>query len=1417
MQKEYMNFIQLKNFMKEIKIKQKKMIKYEMKNRTTKEERTKKGLGKGSKEQIKIGGRVITINEDFNNKLDNFKKIGSNLIKQDIGKRQYSNKEKQIGVINEKNNINTNKRNKNDKYIFANNLRYAKGKILLYDMNIIILLLLSWPMNSSYIELTIRGPGISRVFFNNTGDMGETLNQWCDGIKYPIKVIINNIEQPTVNSEYYLNNSENIVKLEYDTNMDNLLCIFNLCSNITKVDFTNFEYTISSTSYMSSLFSGCTNLTSVNFGNIETSTVSSMANMFENSISLESIDLSNFANTNTFDMHNMFYKCSSLKSIKFSNFLTPALENMNYMFYGCKQLVSVNLSSFDGSKIESMQHIFENCESLVSIDFFKTQTTKVTDMSYMFANCTLLASIDLSNFVSTNSLQYLGSAFKNCFSLEYINLSNLVTINVQNMDFMFYNCISLTSLNLFNFDISQITLIESMFDGCTNLEYINLKKFSEIKELNYSNIFRGLPVNVVICLTEEKTPILASLIKNFTCAIIYCDDNDWKQKQIKMVNNTEKCSQSCNEFINYFYKYDNKCYNECFCESCKENYYPKDKEEKYKDLYFNCYNEPEGYYLDSDNIFKLCYDSCKTCRKEGNYKKHNCLTCKDDFPFGIIYEDKELNCYGNCTYYYFFDNEENYHCTDNFECPKEYDKLHSNRRQCIKDCSNEEIPKYEFQHKCYENCPPKSIKSLEKEFYCEPICDEDNPFEMVETQECVNYCDINAILSKLCITKYKGIIEESGKIIEEEKDINEEIIRLQDKFLDNIEKGFTSDNYNTSGLDSGNDDIIQYHKITITLTTTENQKNSYDKNVTTIDFSGCEKILRNIYNISQDKILYMKKIDVQQEGMKIPKTEYDVYCKLNGTNLVKLNLFYCSDIKIDLSVPVVITENIDVLNTSSGYYNDICYSATSDNGTDITLNDRKNEFVQNNKTVCQENCEFTDYNYDIQKAKCSCKVKESSNSSALMNININEILKNFKDIKNTANVVILQCYNSLFSENGPKGNYGCYIIIFILVVHLVFIFIFYRKQPNDIKEKISNIIYGIKNWHLVKIEEEERERRKSELDKLKQEIFGKEKEGNDKLSILKVKNKKRKMISKTNEDIPKPEKKDEKGKENITKILEPSIEIQLSKEKEGSKIIIKNNLNINNIKPINENEDQFKNKEIIIKVKKIMAFNDEELNIMTYELALKHDNRTYIGYYWSLIKTKNNFIFSFFYNKDYNSRIIKIDLFFISFVIYFTVNALFFNDDTMHQIYEDKGKFQFLYQLPQIIYSSLISIVFNTLLKFLALSESKILALKSIKEDIDINKREENLNKNLQIKFVLYFIISTLFLLFFWYYLSMFCAVYKNTQIHLIKDTLISFSLSFLYPFGIYLFPGLFRIPALSNKKGNRKNLYTISKILQLL
>ena len=61
----------------------------------------------------------------------------------------------------------------------------------------------------------------------------------------------------------------------------------------------------------------------------------------------------------------------------------------------------------------------------------------------------------------------------------------------------------------------------------------------------------------------------------------------------------------------------------------------------------------------------------------------------------------------------------------------------------------------------------------------------------------------------------------------------------------------------------------------------------------------------------------------------------------------------------------------------------------------------------------------------------------------------------------------------------------------------------------------------------------------------------------------------------------------------------------------------------------------------------------------------------------------------------------------------------------------------------------------------------------------------------------------------------MFGAIYKNTQYHLLKDILINFGLSLVYPFGIYLLAGFFRIPAISNSKKNKKYLYRFSKFLQ--
>jgi hypothetical protein len=230
-----------------------------------------------------------------------------------------------------------------------------------------------------------------------------------------------------------------------------------------------------------------------------------------------------------------------------------------------------------------------------------------------------------------------------------------------------------------------------------------------------------------------------------------------------------------------------------------------------------------------------------------------------------------------------------------------------------------------------------------------------------------------------------------------------------------------------------------------------------------------------------------------------------------------------------------------------------------------------------------------------------------------------------------------------------------------------------------------------------------------------------------------------------------------------------------------------------------------------------IKYNSEEINILSYELALQCDKRTYCEYYISLLKSKHSLIFSFFNNTDYNPKIIKMDLFFISFAGYYAINGLFFNDDTMHKIYESKGKYNLEYNIPKILYSSLISMILNKILTLLALSNDDILNFKQTKNKNDIGRIRDSLWNKLRIKFILYYIISSIFILFFWYYISMFGAIYKNTQIHLLKDTLISFGLSLVYPFGIYLLPGIFRIPALSNRKNKKECLYKFSKLLQML
>ena len=153
----------------------------------------------------------------------------------------------------------------------------------------------------------------------------------------------------------------------------------------------------------------------------------------------------------------------------------------------------------------------------------------------------------------------------------------------------------------------------------------------------------------------------------------------------------------------------------------------------------------------------------------------------------------------------------------------------------------------------------------------------------------------------------------------------------------------------------------------------------------------------------------------------------------------------------------------------------------------------------------------------------------------------------------------------------------------------------------------------------------------------------------------------------------------------------------------------------------------------------------------------------------------------------------------------------------MHNVYENKGLFDLSYQIPIIIYSSFISMFLGSLIQMLGLTSDAIADFKRSEELNNINERGKIFIKNLEIKFIFYFIFTYILLIFFWYYISMFSAVYRHTQFLLLEDTLIGFSLSLVTPFFLYLLPGLFRITALADPKKNRRWLYNFSKIFTIL
>ena len=140
---------------------------------------------------------------------------------------------------------------------------------------------------------------------------------------------------------------------------------------------------------------------------------------------------------------------------------------------------------------------------------------------------------------------------------------------------------------------------------------------------------------------------------------------------------------------------------------------------------------------------------------------------------------------------------------------------------------------------------------------------------------------------------------------------NEFNASLKDQKIEDIKDQIINDSMNeliSDILDADKKNlIIEDNNIIFQLTSTENQENNENMNVSKINLGEYEKTLKKEYNIRQNQSLLIFKIDYFQEGSLVPIIGYEIYNPMNLKE--KLNLEYCKNSNINLSIPVSINED----------------------------------------------------------------------------------------------------------------------------------------------------------------------------------------------------------------------------------------------------------------------------------------------------------------------------------------------------------------------------------------------------------------------------------------------------------------------------------------------------------------------------
>ena len=672
------------------------------------------------------------------------------------------------------------------------------------------------------------------------------------------------------------------------------------------------------------------------------------------------------------------------------------------------------------------------------------------------------------------------------------------------------------------------------------------------------------------------------------------------------------------------------------------------------------------------------------------------------------------------------------------------------------------------------------------------------------------------ILSQITLISNISILDSNNNnkiVIIKDKSIKtkEEIMENLDKIMEDYDIGIIYEIF-------GDDYNVKISPINI---------KTHDNISTYIDFSNCENILREDNHLNTSSIITVYQIEIynSNEQSLINNVEYAVY----NENKEKLDLSVCKDeliiinYQINTSMINVSKINyysslgIDIFNIEDQFFNDICYSY-SEGDSDMILKDRVTDIYQN-YSVCESNCKYNNINITEKTVSCYCRIKTYDES----HIHPPRLDKIIRDSFTNSNLAVIKCYNLVFSYENKSQNIGFWIFSILVFLHFP-IFIYYF---------IFNIS-SIKNFILTEMAKFNYIRRVDNPIKRDKNIKKTRREKKAHIKNEELENKNTKIMSINNSSITKiiqsnfnSSLKKNRSNPNLNtnfNFLNPNKIINhKNKHKSMKSIAFKISNNKNRIKMKSHHKTHSTKKKISIYNEKI---NDKQvlsskcysliqidannsinkrppnsdfiLDNYDYETALIYDNRKFWRIFYISILAKENIINIILFKTPLDIRPLRICLFIFSYSCDLAFNTIFFTNQNISDKYHYEGNNLFLFTL---INNSIISIISSLVGLILVNIFQHMIDARGDFEDIfrneekkmrenkkykvsrkrksEILKNIKDLYLNLKNKIIFFIIFEFSIMLFFYYFVTSFCEVYKKTQISWLSDFFSSFFISF--------------------------------------